>query len=417
MNLFDLIIAASCFSPPKKFLLKKKSTLERIKVLHLHTRAIVGGSGVNVLLTLEGIPQEKFSGHLACGTKGAQEQFLDQVKSKNIIFHPLTHLANQINPIEDFIAFLEIVRLIKKERYTIVHTHNSKAGILGRLAAKFCGVPIIIHTIHSCEFHYEGVGVVARRLFIFLEKQAARFTDHFIAISEHLKEEFVKYRIASVEKISVIYSGIEIEKFKIPVDKLKKCKELGLDENDFVVGIIARLEKGKGHKKILEAIPLIANEKVKMKFLFVGDGPLKQELVTEVENSSLQRCVFFLGLRRDVAEILQIVDVVCLPSSYEGMGRVILEAQAAGKAIVATRVGGIPNIVLEGKTAILIEPNDNHALAEALLRLVHDSKLKDGMGRAGAAFVNERFSAGTMVRNINALYEKLFIQSVGSVND
>jgi len=396
-----------------------RPSTEVTKILHVHTRAVVGGSGKNTLCTIEKLPKEKFCGHFACGIKDAQKDFLEDVAARDIVFHPIPHLVNQINPLEDFLALLEMARLIRREHYTIVHTHNSKAGILGRLAAKICGVPIVIHTIHSCEFHYEGTGLLARRLFIFLEALAARLTTHFIAISRHLKNEFIKYRVAPEERISVIYSGIEIEKFKSPihfVDTAKKRGQLGLKEDDFVVGVIARLEKGKGHETLMEAAKIILQEHSLVKFLIVGDGTLRAPLEALAKCLGIDRHLVFTGFRYDVAEILKAVDLVCVPSFYEGMGRIVLEAQASGKAVVATRAGGIPEIVEEGKTAILIEPKNPYALAQAVLKLAKDSCLREEIGKAGSVFVDTRFSEKKMADDICALYEKLLAQTFGSIS-
>lgn len=382
-----------------------KVTREPARVLHLHTRAVVGGSSTNVALTLKGLPKEKFRAELACGSREAQDAFIDSLREGGITFHFIPHLINRINPVYDCLAFFEMVRLIKNGHYTIIHTHNSKAGILGRLAAKLCGIEIVIHTIHSCEFNYFGTGPLTKKFFILLEKWAAHWTDHFIAISPHIKSEFIRHRIASENKINVILSGIEIEKFHISVDRIEKRKELGIGADRFVVGVVARMEEGKGYEDLLQAAAQILRKRKDIVFLFIGDGPLKRKLEQRAKNDNIQGNVMFAGLRGDVSQLLKIMDVFCLPSVYEGMGRVVLEAQAAGRAVVAMEVGGIPDIVQENKTAILLMPKDVSALAGVILRLAEDRALREQMGQAAQKFVDERFSSATMVSEIRNLYE------------
>lgn len=415
-NHFASLKRISCFEvfEAADLLLKENNTMRippqknsgPVKVLHLHTRAIVGGSSANVLLSIEGLSGDKFTGHFACGKKEAQDVFLNQVTERKIPFHFIGHLQNKIHLIDDLLALFEIIALIRKEKYHIVHTHNSKAGVLGRIAAKICNVGLVVHTIHSCEFNYEGTGFIKRRIFVWAEKLAAFLTDRFIAISEHIKKEFLKHRIAPENRITVIYSGIELERFHTETDRNFKRKELGLSDDDVVVGVVSRLERGKGHDALLRAIPHVLEKNRNAKFLFVGDGPLRYELENFVKNANINGHIILTGLRSDIPEILQSVDVFCSASFYEGMGRAVLEAQAAGRPVVANRSGGIPDIVLDGKTAILAEPDNDQSLSEALIKLTENKKLRQEMGREAAQFVDGRFSAEKMAGDIGRLYER-----------
>ena len=392
----EVVRAAESFLSPAK-------RLQPVKILHLHTRAIIGGSGANVLLTLKGLPSDQFSAHAAFGIQDRQPVLLDQIKAYAVV-HTISHLINKINIFYDLFALFELVVLIKKEKYTIVHTHNSKVGILGRLAAKICRVPVIIHTIHSCEFNYSGIGFIRKRIYILAEKCAIFFTDHLIAISEHLKEEFLKYHIAGAEKISVIYSGIEIEKFRSNGNGQEKRKEFGFDEHDLIIGTVARLEQGKGHEEIIGAVPDVLKQAKNAKFLFVGDGPLRTRLEKMVQDKNLQDCIKFSGLRLDIGEILHMMDIFCFASDYEGMGRAVLEAQAAGKPVVAKAVGGIKNITQNNKTALL--STDQFSFSKALLKLISDPDLRSQMGKEAFKFVDERFAANKMAKDITVIYER-----------
>ena len=380
-----------------------------VKILHLHTRAVIGGSSRETISILGGLPIDRFEGHLACGHEGDLTSFINSANKDHLTIHIIPHLFNRIHVINDLFAFFEIIKLIKKQHYRIVHTHNSKAGILGRFAAWVCGVPVIIHTIHSCPFNYDGVSWGMRYFFILCEKLASLVTDHFIAISDHLKEEFAIRGIAPLRKISVIYSGIPVTEFKKKVNVSEKKLSLGIPETYCVIGVIARMEQGKGHEYIIKAIPEILRRQKNVIFLFVGEGSLMPELVAMVEKESFASHVIFTGLRDDVSEILQICDIFCLASYYEGMGRVVLEAQAAGIPVVATYVGGIPDIVIKDKTAILIRPNHSASISKAILQLLEDKNLRNQMAEAASNFVDERFSSRKMMEQVISLYNNCII--------
>jgi len=377
---------------------------EKIKVLHIHTRGIIGGSGTNTLLSMLGLPKETYEPELAYGCKGS---LIEEVKRNNLTTNKIPHLKNEINIFYDFFALVELILLMRKNDYSIVHTHNSKAGILGRVAANICRVPIIIHTQHSCVFKYGTLNCFQKNFFFLLEMLAAKFTDKIIYISQTLRQEFINNKIGSDDKSVSIYSGIEIEKFKVKIDAFKKRNQLGFKSNDFLVGIVSRLEEGKGNEFVIKSIPKIIEKISNIKFIFVGDGPLRDNLEMLAESLGVAEKTMFLGLRDDVSDLLQIFDIVCLASLYEGMGRVLLEAQAAGRPVVATKVGGIVDIVAENKTAILVAPRDVDALTSAIIRLINDENLRNKMSAAAEEFVDYRFSSKKMVEDIISVYEEL----------
>ena len=377
---------------------------EKMKVLHIHTRGVIGGSGTNTLSTMLGLSKDRYEPELACGSEGP---LIKEAKKNNLIFNKIPHLKNEINIFYDLLALFELISLIMRREYSIIHTHNSKAGILGRIAANICRAPIIIHTQHSCVFKYGTLNYFQKKFYYFLEKISAKFTDKIIYISEPLRREFLNAKIGSEKKSVTIYSGIEIEKFKVDVDVLKKKSRLGLKSSDFIVGIVSRLEPGKGNEFIIKSIPKIIQKISNIKFIFVGGGPLKANLETLSESFGVREKIMFLGLRDDVPGLLQIFDIVCLASLYEGMSRVILEAQAAGKPVVATKVGGIVDIVAEDKTAILVAPRDVGALAFAIIKLIDDEHLRKSMSSAAEKFVDYRFSSKKMVQDIILVYEEL----------
>jgi glycosyltransferase involved in cell wall biosynthesis len=381
----------------------------KIKILHIHTRAVVGGSGTNTLLTMIGLPKDKYQVELACGSGGS---LMQKAKRHNLALEKVPHLNNRINIFYDLVALFELIFLIMRKDYQIVHTHNSKAGILGRLAANICRVPIIIHTQHSCVYKYGNLNYFQRNFFYFLEKISARFTDKIIYISEALRREFINSGISQEHNSVTIYSGIEIEKFKTKINIEKKKEQLGLKSDDFIVGIVSRLEPGKGNEFIIKSIPKIIPVVPNIKFLFVGEGYLKGKLESLAISEGVKQKVIFLGLRDDVPELLHIFDIVCLASLYEGMGRVLLEAQASGKPVVATKIGGITDIVKENETGILVKPRDIDALAQAIIRLAQNHTLRIQMSEQARRYVDWRFSSARMVEEIIKVYEELITKKI-----
>ncbi len=375
-----------------------------MRVLHLHTLPIVSGSGIHTLLTMKGLLERGYQVCFASKPEGDLER---EVVKNGIEFKPIKYFRQEINLFFDFLAFLELIRLIKNQKFTIVHTHNSKAGFLGRVAAKFCGVPIVIHTIHGFSFH-EDENFLRRKLFIFLEKFAAKFSDKLIAVSTPLMDWGLNLNIGSKQAYCVIPDGIEMEKFRNISNTMELKKEFGISDNELVVGVVAKLWQGKGHDTILEAAPEVIKSVPNVKFIFVGEGPLRERLKELVSKKGLNDKIIFAGFRADVAGVTSIFDVSVLVSHFEGLGRVILEAFILGKPVVATKVGGIPEIVKDGENGFLIPPKNSASFAVALTKLLKCKELRLRMGENGRKMmVDNRFSAGKMVEDIDRVYKEL----------
>lgn len=377
--------------------------MRKFKVLHIHTLPVISGSGINTLLSMAGLNQDRYEVEFACAPGGP---LIDQVVSGGIGFHPIRHFVQRISIYHDLLAWWQLVCLMRQRDYDIVHTHNSKAGFLGRLAAIVAPVPIIVHTIHGFAFH-EYERPLRRQLFIWLERFAGHFTDRLITISEPLKQWGLGLRIGRPEKYVTIYSGIEIEKFRVNIDIQQKKAELGIGPEDKVVGVVAKLWEGKGHRCILQAAQGVVKRRPNVKFLFVGEGILKEKLQLLTHQLGLDEKVIFTGFRTDIPELTAIFDIAVLASFFEGLGRVLLEAMALGKPVVASRVGGIVDVVDDGKTGILVPAQDAPALANALITLLLDAGLRMRMGKAARAKIDAKFSAQAMVSQIKDVYEQL----------
>ena len=377
--------------------------MSKIKVLHVHTLPVISGSGIHTLITMKGLDKSRYEVELATAPGGP---LIDEVVKQGIEFRPIKHLVRRLSLYNDLMALWELFRLIRCQKYDIVHTHNAKAGFIGRLAARIAGVPVIVYTIHGFSFQqYEKPP--RNMLFILLERFAGRFTDKLLTVSEPLKHWGLKLGIGVADKYITIYDGIEIDRFKVNFDIEGKKQEFGIKPDDLVVGVVSKLWEGKGHKQILEAAKNVINKVPNVKFLFVGEGYLRGELEALTQQLGLSDYVIFTGFRTDIPEVTATFDIAILASFFEGLGRVLLEAMVLNKAVIATRVGGIVDVVDDGKTGILVPPGDSTAFAEAMITLLSDEEIRMGMGRAGREKIDAKFSAKTMVDQIEKVYGDL----------
>lgn len=373
-----------------------------MKILHLHTLPVVSGSGINTFLSMRGQMRAGHEVELACAPEGRLQQW---VEKEGMRFRPLNHMVWGLNPLKDLAVVIEIILLIRRESYEVIHTHNSKAGFVGRLAGFLSRKPLVIHTVHGFAFH-DAERRWKCRLYRFCERLAAHWCDHMIVISQPLIDWAVRERIAGPEKMTKIYSGIDIECYHSKGASKILREELGLSEKDFIIGEVAKLWEGKGHQYLLEAVAMLKDRIPNLKCLLVGTGDLRPELEDQVETLGIGDRVIFTGFREDIPAVTQLLDVSVLPSLFEGMGRAVLEGQAAGKAVIGTRVGGIPDIIEHERTGLLIPPADAPAIAESIWRLYSEPELRNQLGFNAARAVNEQFSAERMNREILQVYEK-----------
>ncbi len=394
--------------------------MENIKVLHIITRFDKGGSAQNTYLSLLGLRKKNYQLSLVSGLSLESEMKHEEIKAKEkdiqilesegIEFIQCPFLLRKINVIKDLKAFFNIWRIIKKYNPLIVHTHSSKAGLMGRLAAKLAGTPIIVHTPHGHVF-FGYFGPFKTKLFIILEKLASRITDKIVALTNREKKDHILFKITDEDKFSVIYSGIELNTLKESSSEEKQNlkKELGIPENSLIVGTAGRLVPVKGPECLVKAAKYIISKYPDTYFMFAGDGPLEQDLKRKALEMGISDNIIFLGWRDDLAKIISIYDIFVLPSLNEGMGRVLVEAMALGKSIVASNVGGIPNLVIHGKNGFLVPPKNPKELAKYIQVLLEDKDKREEMGLAGKEMAYN-FTSERMVEEIANLYKKLLTQ-------
>lgn len=389
----------------------------RLKVLHLITRMIVGGAEWNTLYTVRLLDRQRYEPMLACGSQtGAEGNLLElePAKTSGVPVWIIPNLIRKPDPLRDLKALKELVRLFKEIRPDILHTHESKAGVLGRLAGRLAKVPCIVHTVHGFSF-LAPIPKWQRRLYLFLERKAGRWCDALIFISVPLMEEARRQGIGDPDCYAYIPSGIDLKAFNGVTGAAEKPAELVAAINGKpVIGTVGRITKEKGFEVLLHAAHRLKREGLLFHLVWVGDGPERKAMEALARRLGLADWLLVTGVRDDVPRWVRGFDIFALPTLWEGMGRVFLEAQAAGVPVVGTKVGGVPDVVVEGQTGFLVPPGDVEAFAEALKCLLIDPILRQRMGRAGRQFVDERFSVERMVKAIEEVYEQTWQRCQGA---
>ncbi|MBT7210654.1 MAG: glycosyltransferase family 4 protein [Candidatus Scalindua sp.] len=335
------------------------------------------------------------------------ERDLSLAEAKSIKVFALPSLVRRLSFKNDLLAFISIYRLIKRIRPHIVHTHTSKAGLLGRLAAFLARVPVIIHTPHGHVFH-SYYGPFMTRIFIIAERILSLMTDKIAALTDRERDEHLEQGVASIEKYTIIHSGVMLQQImNMNIDIETGKKEFGIPQNSNVIGVVGRLVPIKGHKYLVSAAKRIIKEFDNTVFVFVGDGYLESRLEKQAESLGVRKHIIFAGWRKDVIEVLDLFDILVLPSLNEGMGKVLIEGMALGKPIVASRVGGIIDLVKNGDNGILVSPRDSDALGEAILTLIRNKNLAQRLGEYGKANISPEYDTFVMVRQIEEMYENM----------
>jgi glycosyltransferase involved in cell wall biosynthesis len=380
--------------------------MKKLRVAHVITRLCKGGAQENTFHTVRMADRDRYEADLISGPTHGDEGNIEPVIGDagiDIIREP--DLVRAPSFFRDRRALRRLTALFKEKQYDIVHTHTSKAGYIGRMAAHRAGVPVVVHTPHGHIFHGYFPGPITR-FFIALERRAARHTDRIIALTQRGVDDHLAQRIGRPEQYAVIHSGIDLSPYASAREKRAETRrELGLEPGDFVVGGVGRLEPVKGFTYLVQAARPVLERLPHARMVLVGDGSLADTLRDEARD--LGNRFHFLGLRHDVPDVMAAFDLLVLPSRNEGMGRVLLEAGAAGVPSVATAVGGVPNVVDDGVTGVLVPPENPQALADAVMHLAEDAPLRETMGQSARERVVPNYGLETMVRQIEDLYELL----------
>lgn len=382
---------------------------KRLKICHVITRMIVGGAQENTLLSVKGQMEDGHDVVLLTGpTAGPEGKLLQasDISGLRVVEEPV--LIRSINPLKDWLAYRHLRKHFIAAKYDVVHTHASKAGIIGRAAAWSAKVPLVVHTVHGQAFHaYEAWW--RNKLYICMERFAARRCHHIFAVAQAMIDQCVQAKVAPRETYSVVYSGMNMQAFLSACPDPALRESLGIPEGAPVVGKIARLFELKGHDYLFDAAPAIVSEFPNVRFLLVGDGVLKEEFQQKIRQLGLEENFIFTGLVSpdEVPRYTALMNVLAHLSLREGLPRTVVQALAAGKPVVGFELDGTPEVILEGKTGHICPAEDSKAVEEAILDLLRDPQKARDMGAVGRELVRERFDWRHMVDCLEKAYYRL----------
>jgi len=392
------------------------------KIVHIITRMDRGGSAQNTVLTcvglsgsyeqvlIHGLSRESSMTELE---RRAVEQGIREAEKRGVRFIALSSLVRRIDPVRDIIALFLLWRIMMRERPDLVHTHSSKAGILGRLAARLAGVPAVVHTPHGHVF-YGHFGPLTSKIYLLLERAMAFITDRLIALTQGERDDYLALSVGDPKKIVTIHSGVDIGLYlHAKVNIQGKRKSLGLKPEGLIVGTVGWLLPIKGPLYLLKAMAEVWETYPETILVYVGKGDLEEELRHEASRMGVYEKVRFLGWRDDIPEIMPVLDIFVFPSLNEGMGRVLVEAMAAGRPLVASNVGGIPDLISQGENGVLVPAADPKALARELVFLISHPDTRKEMGKKGRRMA-ARFGTVSMVQKIEQLYHDVLAEKAPS---
>jgi glycosyltransferase involved in cell wall biosynthesis len=376
-----------------------------VRVLHVITRLSLGGSAENTVASMVALAAAGYDGPLAVGAAASDAASLDDAQRRGVTLIDVPTLGREVGP-RDVVALVELLAVMRRERPVIVHTHTSKAGFIGRLAARLARVPAVIHQPHGHIF-YGYYGRARTAFYVSLERLAARWTDRIITLTERGTAEHLARRIGQAAQYRTVPSGVPTAELRAQAPGRAAARAaLGVPPEAFVIGGLGRLVPVKGFDVLVRALPTVVAAVPSARVLLVGDGPDRAALEAQAAALHVGDRLRITGATGDVARWLAACDVLAAPSRNEGMGRALVEAMALGVPVVAAAVGGIPTVVADGECGRLVASEDAGALAEALVELGVDEAL---CAKLGAAAVRraEAFSVGVANAAMRAIYDEL----------
>ena len=384
-----------------------------IKVLRVIARLNVGGPALHVAYLTAGLAGRGYDTTLIAGSLARGEESMSFVaEQRGVRVETLDALHREISPLSDVRAIFRLARLIRHERPAILHTHTAKAGAVGRLAALLAGParpPIIVHTFHGhvLRGYFNRVATLGFRT---LERLLASWTTVLVAVSPEVRDDLVALGVAPASKFTVVRLGIELDErvgAGDPGRRAETRRQLGIPEDGFVVGWVGRMTAVKRTDDVLLALRRLVDLDVDARLCLAGDGPDRDGLERRAHELGIAKRCLFLGYQEDVAAVYDAVDAVILPSANEGTPVSVIESLAAGRPAVATRVGGVPDVMRDGVDGFLVDVGDVDSLAVRLAELAADPERRATMGAAGRERVRTRYAVGRLVDDVDRLYRSL----------
>jgi L-malate glycosyltransferase len=371
---------------------------KRVKVLYVFAALPVGGAEEVLITEVEGLDQSRFA-PLVCvlSEKGPVGERIENRGFPLVALHRMK--SHRFDPR----IVRDLYRLIKTEKVDVVHTHLYDGNKYGRLAAGLARVPALIS-------HYHNVYSRRRIKYHLINRALSFLNDRILAVSQAVKESVVRFDRISPTKIEVLYNGIGPLKFKGDIENSAVRQQFGVKPDDFLIGVVARLEEQKGHIYLFRALKQLIPDFPRIKVLVVGDGALRPVLEAQVKEMGLSGQILFVGTRKDIPEILAALDLFVLPSLWEGFSLAILEALAMGTPVIATAVGGAPEVIRSGHDGLLIPPGDVSGLVTAVREAILDPGKFREMGRQGKETVGCKFTAARHLTRLQDLYLEVLAQ-------
>lgn len=381
--------------------------MSRIIITRIVARLNVGGPAVHIVNLMAALDPARFENQLIVGRPGPYEGDMSYLAAqKGITPLIIPELGRELSPLRDVQTMFKLVHTLRRQRPHIVETHTAKAGTVGRLAARLADVPVIIHMFHGHVFH-SYFGPVKTHLFIGIERALARFTDRIISVSPAQCHDIVQvYRIAPPEKVLVIPLGLDLQPFTTAKQTHLGHFRAALEIPTHVplVGFVGRLTGVKNPSLFIEAAYHVVQQIPETHFVFVGDGELRPDLKTQVGALGLTQQVIFAGWQPDMPAVYADLDLLALTSLNEGTPVTVIESLATGTPVVATAVGGVPDVVRDQQTGVLVPSGDANALAQAVVGLLRAPEHARTLGLGGQQNVLARFGLARLVNDMESLY-------------
>ena len=374
----------------------------QMRLLHIVGDSRFGGAA-NIILGLSHVAQAE---GWQVDVLTTDPVFQHAVRQHGLGLVNLDVIRREIRPVWDLGGLVRLTRFLRREPYQIVHTHTSKAGFVGRLAARLAGVPAIVHTVHGFAFHEESP-IHVRRFYSTLERLASRWCDRIVSVSEFHRAWAIELGMCQPGKILAIPNGIAEVGRNREVGLAELRREMGASQGDLVILSMARLAADKGLEYLIEAASILPQTERRVQIVIAGDGPERDRLEHLVHHLGVTQRVRFLGFREDVGDLLAASDLVVLPSLREGLSIALLEAMAAGKPIIASSIGSQREVASHAEMALLVRPADARALSDAIVELSGNEALMARLGRAARAVYESRYTEDRMLDTYKQLYSDL----------